>query len=336
MNREKSAAKRFHEFLATVPELRDPTHESTFWGPHIKAFRLHEQPSEAEELATIVATSEFGFREKSTLRLLFDATVARFVNFIATRLYFLSDSKSKKYEHARALAFMQKKGLYADYLSFTQKFDIGSSMPSVRHYWYFLTLKKFLKPEETALLEIGSGAGNFAIFCLKELPVSTYVLIDLPQMLAYAAFQLRRFTPGVHIIYPNEFRGSIDTGNGKTVVMLTPSQIAMLPPASIDALFNFNSFSEMDREEIARYLKEIYRVGKKNALTYLVNRIKAMKDMQGVPYENNPYLFPYRADDEIFAMGLDEFHHFTRSGFNVIPAVTISRIARINTENTGE
>lgn len=324
---QREAWKRYHSFLQTVPNLKDPKFESAHWGPAIKKFTAHEMSSR-KKLATHVARSEFGFRQPSRMR---DA-----VDMVRTRLFYtaakltrrMSDSRTKRWEHARAITYLKRSGLYAEYRAFIRSLAVGSDMQTIRHYQYLKKLQTVGVPKHSTFLEVGAGAGNFAVLCFHLFAPRRYYIVDLPEMLAYAAFELLSRAPSVRVLYPEDFSATALRSPETAVFLLTPAQIAEVPAESADVLLNFTSFSEMERREVERYFCEFYRIGKRNALFYNVNRIKVMPAQQG-SYVNNPFLFSYRSDDAVLEWQLDDFHHRTRGGLDTVPTLTVSRIARI-------
>lgn len=330
------AVERYLDFLATIPELRNKEFESTHWGKAIADFQAHEYDTDFsnDEFAYYVAKSEFGFRAPSWPRLAKDIFWAYVVSFITRWTLFLTDSRGGKYEHARAIAFLKRRNLYRSYMSFIKRFGIGSDMQTIRHYHYARVLSDALSTASgtktvDTILEIGAGAGNFAVFAFALLQPRCYIIVDLPQMLAYSGYQILKHVPDVTVIYPYEYSPDKLQGPGPKVLLLTPSQIENLPNDIADVMLNFTSFSEMDREEVDRYIQQVYRVGKPDSVFYNVNRWKIMKDRMGGEYIQNPFLFPYKSNDEILSLGLDTFHHETRGGFGVIPSLTMTRIARL-------
>jgi hypothetical protein len=240
-----------------------------------------------------------------------------------------------RFEHARAITFLKRTGYSGEYRAFIKKLGVGSDMQTARHYYYARMLGNVFEHEKAGssrktFLEVGSGAGNFAVISFKLFAPKRYIIVDLPQMLAYAAYQVMRYAPEVEIVYPQEWsKEQFAAATGPTLFCLTPAQLTELSEHSVDVILNFTSFTEMDRGEIDRYFTELYRIGKSGSFFYNVNRWKKMNDREGRSYINNPFLLPYRADDVILHWGLDEFHHRTRGGLDTIPTLAVARLARI-------
>jgi len=323
---EKTAAwKKYRLFLQSIPSIRNPEFESTHWGTAIKKFTAHKIGQ--EELSAHVEQSEFGFPHPSVRRDIVDALRVCLVNVVTRLTRRMSDSRGKSWEHARAIYYLKHSGRYGEYRSFLKRFRIGSDMQTARHYNYLQKLRALSIPKNSTILEVGAGAGNLAVFSFSALPVRHYIIVDLPEMLPYAAFQCLRYAPRVNIRYPEDWSSAFPAE--PTLSLLTPAQIAEVSEKTADILLNFTSFSEMEREEVERYFREFYRIGKQNSIFYNVNRIKNMPRRHET-YINNPFLFSYRENDVVLEWGLDDFHHRTRGGLDTVPTLTVSHIARIN------
>ena len=331
--------ERYAQFLRSVKELAEKEFESTHWGKAISAFDVYQYGGSPElslqKIGEAVSESEFGFRTPKPTKFIWYTLQARMIRVLARLTRRLSDSRSRRYKHVRALTFLRATPYFDAYQMFIKKLGVGSDMQTVRHYYYARTLGKTFEqenfdPSGKTFLEVGSGAGNFAVVSFKLFAPKRYIIVDLPQMLAYAAYQVMRYAPEVEIVYPQEWsKERFAAATGPTLFCLTPAQLTELSEHSVDVILNFTSFTEMDRDEINRYFTELYRIGKSGSFFYNVNRWKKMNDREGHSYINNPFFLPYRADDVVLHWGLDEFHHRTRGGLDTIPTLTVARLARI-------
>jgi hypothetical protein len=62
-----------------------------------------------------------------------------------------------------------------------------------------LNRRRYLLPSKSLLLEIGSGFGGLAYLLRKVVPRSTYVCVDLPESLCFAALYLSRLFSNIHL-----------------------------------------------------------------------------------------------------------------------------------------
>ena len=71
---------------------------------------------------------------------------------------------------------------------------------------------------------------------------------------------------------------------------------------------------EMDEDTVKFYFEQIYRVSRKSALHYNVNRVQSsLIGEDGGHFYNHPLLYPYRQDDRIIYWDVDPIQHFTRA-----------------------
>ncbi|PIR69950.1 MAG: hypothetical protein COU47_00770 [Candidatus Niyogibacteria bacterium CG10_big_fil_rev_8_21_14_0_10_46_36] len=309
---------------------------SNFWGNQIEGYKIDATKKDwvrlAERRVEGREKHSFGFR-KGKISFLDYARFASLKVFAKLARLQFSLLGEGYHEHARALYFLWRRGLYPEYKDFLASFDVESAMSQARYFWYMKVLKR--KQQQLfphgmrSVLEIGAGAGGFALFCIKEFPIERYVIVDLPEMLGHAAFQFIKYTDW-DIVYPHQIKNFDAT---RTVYLLTPEQAGMLPDSFFDASFNFWSFSEMRQSDIRKYIEHIYRAGKAHSVFYNVNYILAVREKNGDISHNNPLFFPYRPDDNVVIYSIDEFHHETRSVFGLRnPTLAMMRLAIINPE----
>lgn len=343
INKDQNLKERYRKFISETPLLIDKKVELGHWEDAIKSFNLYltkDGLQRPDLIDKMVENSEYSFRQFhknyfTDFSFLKDFLLAKIIGVGEKISRIISSNRITKYEHTRALEFIKKKGLLSEYLGFIKPFGIKSEMQVVRYFYYLKTLNDVLEKqqikEKLNFLEIGAGAGGFSLFCLKKIPIFRYVIVDLPEMLGYAAYQILKHRPDLTIVFPNEFNEDLfGKENQPTVYFLAPKQIEYLPENFFNVILNFTSFSEMAPKEIIRYFSYIYKIGRKGAIFYNVNRIKQLPKKEGSKNViNNPLLFPYRNDDEVLSFRTDEFHYATRTGIGVIPTMTISRIAII-------
>lgn len=221
----------------------------------------------------------------------------------------------KYFEHARGIGFLKSKKLLDEYKNYLDFFGIKSNMEMTRYFWYAKKLGKYHQPER--VLEIGSGAGSYALFLTKMYPsIKKYWMIDFPEMLSATREQLKKY-PSSHVSYR----------------LLSYTSLDEVPKNYFDVICNFTSFSEMEERTIRVYFDLVYSSAQNNALWYHVNRHKKLVNHDGSKSDNNPLLFPYHASDNVLFFEPDEFHHVTRSRIGLVPTATYMRIARIQKTN---
>jgi hypothetical protein len=221
-----------------------------------------------------------------------------------------------KVEIVQAIGFLHVTGLYEPYLEFCRKHQVSTDFGAARAFYNTWNVHHLLKrfdcipsDEPFRALEIGAGAGVLAYYLSKLIPRTEFIIVDLPQMLEFSEFNLRLLLPEAEIV-----RGWKETvSSDVSFRMLTPSQFEEVPADFLNCTMNFNSFMEMDRSTIEYYFEHIYRTSKTGALHYNVNRVQSkLVESSGAKFNNNPLLYPYRADDQVVMWDTDPFQIFTR------------------------
>jgi putative sugar O-methyltransferase len=213
---------------------------------------------------------------------------------------------SPSFKHARGLRFLRKKGLLGAYRKTLTKFNAVSTLSAIHNFYFLNFLENFkLFPNRPLnVLEIGAGGGIFAILFSENHPLSHYVIVDLPEMLEVSKRDIAKFKPKMKVSFltPEEFKAR---------------------PAYFDAIFNFNSFSEMNRDVLNRYFELVYQSANTGAIFYNVNYMQTRHGLN-----NNPLLFPYRGS-EIVCWQSSPLHYAAKGSLNRDPQLSLIRIDRI-------
>jgi hypothetical protein len=117
-----------------------------------------------------------------------------------------------------------------------------------RAWWQFSS-----KP---LLLEIGSGFGGLAYLVRQALPKSTYVCVDLPESLCFAALYLSRFFPNIHLATRKTDWSRL---MGYDFVFMPNYMFHRLVSSglAVDLAINTLSMSEMTRDQVLYYCSGI-------------------------------------------------------------------------------
>lgn len=339
--------ERYRIFLSKIPALKEMPKKSPLWMKEAPKHDLssYVRGNDSQWLKKVIGYAEgydrtFCFRESCAVGIarwrsipfLLDFLKGDVVTFLSRSLRFMG---GRSWEHAQALAFLRGRGLLQRYEIFLNELGIESSMATARFFYYFVFFERKVKKVDLLpvgnlrFLEIGAGAGNFALLCLRYLPVSMYIIIDLPEMLGNAAYQFLKYEPSTTIVYPHEAtKESFQTAASRMVILLTPDKIDLLPKDFFHANFNFTSFSEMVPAVIKRYFEILYDVTMPKGFFYHVNRHQLQRNKDRTLFENHPLLFPYRSNDEHIVWDVDDFHMETRFTPGHVPTPTYMRLSR--------
>lgn len=241
-----------------------------------------------------------------------------------------------QWEHAAALHFLTKRGLLKQYEEFLRPLRIKSSMSVARHFFYKWQIEQLaaehLGRRPLDVLEIGAGAGNLAYFLHLSGLVRSYCIIDLPEMLLNSSYTISKYVPDAAIMF-NDVSYDQPSDGAPRFFFIAPQLTGIVPDMTYDLCLNVNSLAEMDELARDRYVAQVYRVGKKNALFYNVNRHnRTLPQRDGTLFDNNPLLYPYRPADRVLIWEEDPFQTATRAAYGTTPSLAITRAAIINLE----
>jgi len=93
------------------------------------------------------------------------------------------------------------------------------------------------------VIEVGGGYGAFASACMRQNPSASYVIVDLPEMLAIQHYFLTLSLPGHRIVFGSSSDARPEPGQ----VLLVPTSQLSCISLSCDLLFSTFGFSELPR-----------------------------------------------------------------------------------------
>lgn len=215
------------------------------------------------------------------------------------------------YEFRLAYAYFRSVGLAEEFVDFCTKQGLFPDWVLARNFYYARNVVGLLKvaglPRPASFLEVGAGSGAMAIMLYRMGVVRRFTIIDLPEMLAFAAYEFERHLPGVPIHFGPT--GGPDEG----FTMVKPTEVDAID-ASVDFSMNFISFAEMEKRWVDLYFSTIYRLSRPGAVHYNVNRThQNLHQSDGSHYYSHPLLYPYQADDDLLMWDSDPLQDVCRS-----------------------
>jgi len=130
----------------------------------------------------------------------------------------------------------------------------------IRYMWVFFELQnnKMLKDYDS-ILEIGSGFGGLATQYILNYPKSRYFMVDLPEVLYFAASYIKLNFPEktMYIYKKNDINIDFDSYD---FILLPPWAIESVKDKSIDLILNQSSLGEMTPSQVDYYLSNINRI----------------------------------------------------------------------------
>jgi len=113
-----------------------------------------------------------------------------------------------------------------------------------------------IKGHKSTIVEIGSGFGGLAYLMKKIVPNSTYICVDLPESLSFAALYLSRFYD--NICFVDETTNLEEIGKYELVFIANYMFDSLVQSGlKIDLAINTLSMSEMTSEQIRHYCQGI-------------------------------------------------------------------------------
>jgi hypothetical protein len=175
--------------------------------------------------------------------------------FVNTWYKYLNIYKELAGEHAQLTYPLvgNPAGMYCD----------GQVIPveAIRFHYHATEILSLLRDVNNAVIcEIGGGLGGqaYKVLSNSERPI-TYILLDIPEMLAVSSYFLMAALPEKRFLLYGE--GSLDSGKlvQYDVILMPNFMLPQLSYETVDLFFNSCSFSEMDRVTVEEYIRQIQR-----------------------------------------------------------------------------
>jgi putative sugar O-methyltransferase len=145
------------------------------------------------------------------------------------------------------------------------------------------------------VLELGGGYGRNAFVILKMNPRLQYVSVDIPPALWVAERYLSHLFPERRVFHYRDFRRFEEIAESYAsadLIFLLSSQLAALPPGSIDLIINISSLHEMRKDQIDYYFQEFDRVLKPGGHVYIKEWKKAKVLFEKITITESDYPSP--------------------------------------------
>lgn len=141
------------------------------------------------------------------------------------------------------------------------------------HFWQISRFLSQMKVEPKKIVEIGAGYGNLASKIKKLYKHSSYIIYDLPEVLAIQTYYLKKHFPNAKFVFLEDFLRNREIINeGLFDFALLPAWYSdSLEDNSVDVFINMRSMMEMNNEIISNYFNIIQRSIKVGGVLYLVN-----------------------------------------------------------------
>jgi hypothetical protein len=130
---------------------------------------------------------------------------------------------------------------------------------------------RLLNSEVASVAEVGGGFGGIAYYLLRDRPKTTYLNFDTPESIALASYYLLKSFPQLKAIFYDEEKLTKQTIAQTQIVLMPISQLATMPPNSIDVSFGSHAMSGISPEIIDEYLNNLTRMTRSDFL-YIGNR----------------------------------------------------------------
>lgn len=133
--------------------------------------------------------------------------------------------------------------------------------PSIRHRFYARRIGQLKGEGRAQIVEIGGGFGGMAYFLLKEFPRLHYANFDLPEINVVCGYYLLMALPDRKAaLYGESSRPLPEVLGAHELVIYPHFTFSQISDRSADLVFNSNSLTEMDKETVEEYYRQIARI----------------------------------------------------------------------------
>lgn len=133
---------------------------------------------------------------------------------------------------------------------------------TIRHHYYATRILELLKKRDKFIIcEIGGGFGGIAYHLIKKSEGKNikYIDFDLPEMITIISYFLMSAYPNKRFLLFGEDNLSNSVFDSYDIILMPNFELSKLSDRSIDFFFNSMSLTEMDKETVEEYLKQINR-----------------------------------------------------------------------------
>ena len=145
------------------------------------------------------------------------------------------------------------------------------------------------------VLELGAGYGRNAFVILSLHPNIKYVVVDIPPALWISEQYLSGIFPEKRVFRYRDFEKFEDVADeyeNADVAFLLSSQLAALPPNSVDLVINISSLHEMRLDQVAYYIGRFDHVLRPGGHMYIKQWKEAKVLFEGVTLVEEDYPIP--------------------------------------------
>lgn len=174
-------------------------------------------------------------------------------------------------------------------LSGAAKYNESKVYDSIENMFY---IESILEHSTYAplFLEIGAGAGLTSLLLLDRVPNSKVVICDLPVSIC-VGYTLTCFfgqSTQFKALLPHQISAEALKMGLFDIAFITPDQLALLEPGSVDGIVNVHSMQEMTIATIRSYFEAIRHVARKGAFFYCKN-LEISKQYVDTRFEDYPW-----------------------------------------------
>lgn len=194
-----------------------------------------------------------------------------FQSIFPAKQYSFKDYKAQDYQ-----SYEEKTGNLTKFFErpTKSKYGVEFSHHTFKLYCYLSDLHKEVPDfelDQRSVLEIGGGMLNFAVLCNEEVDELFYVVVDLPEVIEAAYFNVSKVLNDVEIFLPHQKSEALTSQAKKKLLLLVPGQLDDLEH-KFDLFVNHESFAEMDISIVENYLGSVSKKMNSESIVFLVNR----------------------------------------------------------------